>query len=74
MQHGKKHGREIMDDILESLMWGSIAVMFFGVVFLCAWMYPPLHEAKKADCALVEFSPDYSAEIKQLCREARSKK
>ena len=71
MQHGQKHGREIMDDILESLMWGSIAVMFFGVVFLCAWMYPPLHEAKKMDCALAEFSPDIGNDIKQLCREAK---
>ena len=48
--------------------------MFLSLVFLCAWMHPPMHEAKKADCALVEFSPDYSAEIKQLCREARRNK
>ena len=51
-----------------------MVVMFYAAVFLCAWMYPPLHEAKKVDCALAEFSPDIGAEIKQLCREARSKK
>ena len=62
-----------MDDLLETAMVVCMAAMFLSVVFLCAWMYPPLHEAKKADCALVEFSPDYSAEIKRLCREARSK-
>jgi len=32
------------------------------------------HEAKKVDCALAEFSPDISTEIKQLCREARRNK
>ena len=63
-----------MDDLLDTVVVGCIVMMFLSVVFLCAWMYPPMHEAKKADCALVEFSPDYSAEIKQLCREARSKK
>lgn len=63
-----------MDDLLETILIACMAVMFLSVIFLCAWMYPPMHEAKKADCALVEFSPDYSAEIKQLCREARSKK
>ena len=63
-----------MDDLLETILIACMAVMFLSVIFLCAWMYPPMHEAKKADCALVEFSPDYSAEIKQLCRDARSKK
>ena len=63
----------LVDEFLHLLMWLCMVAMFFGVLFLCAWMYPPLHEAKKMDCALAEFSPDISAEIKQLCREARSK-
>jgi len=63
-----------MDDLLDTVVMACMVMMFLSVVFLCAWMYPPLHEAKKADCALVEFSPDYSAEIKQLCREARKNK
>jgi hypothetical protein len=63
-----------MDDLLESLALICMVVMFLAAVFLCAWMYPPLHEAKKMDCALAEFSPDISTEIKQLCREARSKR
>lgn len=50
------------------------AFMFLSVIFLCAWMYPPLHEVKKMDCSLAEFSPDISLEIKQLCREARKTK
>ena len=63
-----------LNEILETITVVSIGVMFLSVIFLCAWMYPPLHEAKKVDCALAEFSPDISNEIKQLCREARSKK
>ena len=63
-----------MDDLLDTVVVGCIVMMFLSVVFLCAWMYPPMHEAKKVDCSLAEFSPDISLEIKQLCREARSKK
>ena len=62
-----------MDDLLDTVVVGCIVMMFLSVVFLCAWMYPPLHGVKKVDCSIVEFSPDYSAEIKQLCREARNK-
>jgi hypothetical protein len=64
----------MLDDILDTAVWMSMVVMFLSVIFLCAWMYPPMHEAKKMDCALAEFSPDISIEIKQLCREARSKR
>ena len=60
--------------VVDGILFVSMAAMFLSVIFLCAWMYPPMHEAKKLDCALIEFSPDYSAEIKQLCREARSNK
>jgi hypothetical protein len=63
-----------MDKLLENISVICMVFMFMAVIFLCAWMYPPLHEAKKVDCALAEFSPDISTEIKQLCREARSKK
>jgi len=63
-----------MDDILETVVIACMVMMFLSVVFLCAWMYPPLHEAKKLDCSIAEFSPDISTEIKQLCREARSKR
>lgn len=63
-----------MNKLLENISVICMASMFMAVIFLCAWMYPPLHEAKKVDCALAEFSPDISTEIKQLCREARSKK
>jgi hypothetical protein len=63
-----------MDKLLENISVICMAFMFMAVIFLCAWMYPPLHEAKKLDCSLAEFSPDISTEIKQLCREARSKK
>ena len=61
-------------DLTDSLPLVLAVTMFLALVFLCAWMYPPLHEAKKMDCSLAEFSPDISTEIKQLCREARTKK
>jgi len=56
------------------------AVIVLGVLCVLAlcfwgfWMYPSMVEARKMDCSLVEFSPDVSTEIKQLCREMRSKK
>jgi hypothetical protein len=58
----------------ELLISASIVVCFVSVIFLCAWMYPTMTEVKKMDCAMVEFSPDISTEIKQLCREARGRK
>jgi hypothetical protein len=63
-----------MNDVFKELALICMAVMFLGVIFLCAWMYPPLHEVKKRDCSIAEFSPDISTEIKQLCREARRNK
>jgi hypothetical protein len=58
----------------ELLISASIVVCFVSVIFLCAWMYPTMTEVKKMDCAMVEFSPDISTEIKQLCRDARGKR
>ena len=63
-----------MDDLLETMSLACVWVVCGAFVLLCAWMSPPLHEAKKMDCALAEFSPDISTEIKQLCREARGKR
>ena len=53
------------------------AVIVIGVLWLlaiCFWMYPSMVEVRKMDCAMAEFSPDMSLEVKQACREARSKK
>jgi hypothetical protein len=58
----------------ELLISASIVICFVAVIFLCAWMYPTMTEVKKMDCSMVEFSPDISTEIKQLCREARGRK
>jgi hypothetical protein len=63
-----------MDDLLEMLAWICVWIAWGAVIFFCAWMSPPMHEAKKMDCSLAEFSPDISLEIKQLCREARKTK
>jgi len=62
---------ETMLEIATSVL---IVVTFVLFISFCAWMFPTMTEAKKLDCALAEFSPDVSTEIKQLCREARSKK
>lgn len=51
-----------------------IVITFVEFIFFCAWMYPTMTEVKQMDCAMAGFSPDISTEIKQLCREARSKK
>jgi hypothetical protein len=58
----------------ELLISASIVLMFVAFITLCAWMYPTMTEVKKMDCSMVEFSPDISTEIKQLCREARGRK
>ena len=53
------------------------AVIVLGVLWLlaiCFWMYPSMIEVRKMNCAMAEFSPDISLEVKQACREARSKK
>jgi hypothetical protein len=67
-----------MPDELNTLLEVATSVLivttFVLFISFCAWMFPTMTEAKKMDCALAEFSPDVSTEIKQLCREARSKK
>ena len=63
-----------MNNLLEMLTWICIWIAWGALVFMLAWMSPSMHDAKKMDCSLAEFSPDISLEIKQLCREARSKR
>ena len=60
--------------VIELLISASIVLCFVAFITFCAWMYPTMTEVKKMDCSMVEFSPDISSEIKQLCREARGKK
>ena len=63
-----------LETMLEIAISVCIVLGFIAFIGLCAWMFPTMTEVKKMDCALAEFSPDVSIEIKQLCREARSKK
>lgn len=67
-----------MDDALnlfkELVITAVIVIGVLWVLAICFWMYPSMTEAKKMDCSLVEFSPDVALEVKQACREARSKK
>jgi len=60
--------------IKEVVIMATIVVSILCVLALCFWMYPSMTEARKMDCAMAEFSPDMSLEVKQACREARSKK
>jgi hypothetical protein len=63
-----------LNTILEIVTSVLIVLTFVLFITFCAWMYPSMTEAKKMDCAMVEFSPDVALEVKQACREARSKK
>lgn len=63
-----------LNTMLEIATSVLIVAMFGSFIFLCAWMYPTMTEVKKMDCAMAEFSPDVALEVKQACREARSKK
>lgn len=63
-----------LDTILEIAISVCIVVGFVLFILFCAWMFPTMTEVKRMDCAMAEFSPDVGLEIKQLCREARSKR
>ena len=61
--------------LLKELVITAVIVLgVLCVLALCFWMYPSMVEVRKMDCAMAEFSPDMSLEVKQACREARSKK
>jgi len=62
------------DGFLSLLVWVCVAVMVLAFVLMMAWMYPTMTLAKQADCSMVEFSPDIAADVKQACRQARSKR
>jgi hypothetical protein len=60
--------------IKELVITAIIVIGVLWVLAICFWMYPSMIEVRKMDCAMAEFSPDMSLEVKQACREARSKK
>ena len=60
--------------IKELVITSTIIIGVLWLLAICFWMYPSMTEARKMDCAMAEFSPDMSLEVKQACREARSKK
>ena len=70
--------RKRIDMELETMKEVSITIVivavFLGFIFACGRYLPLMMEVRKMDCAMAEFSPDMSTEIKQLCREARSKR
>ena len=55
----------------EFVIHTAIVIGILCILALCFRMYPAMHEMGKIDCSLAEFSPDFSTEIKQACREAR---
>ncbi len=60
--------------IKELVITAVIVIGVLWVLAICFWMYPSMIEVRKMDCAMAEFSPDMSLEVKQACREARMKK
>jgi hypothetical protein len=65
---------DALNTMLEIATSILIVITFILFITFCAWMYPSMTEVKKMDCAMVEFSPDVALEVKQACREARSKR
>jgi hypothetical protein len=67
-----------MDDALrlikELVITATIVIGVLWVLAICFWLYPSMTEVRQMDCAMAEFSPDMSLEVKQACREARSKR
>lgn len=50
---------------------GVFALIWFSVGFY--WlMQQPKHGIKVIDCSLVEISPDFTNEVREACRKARS--
>jgi hypothetical protein len=60
--------------IKELVITATIVMGILWLLAICFWMYPSMTEVRQMDCSLAEFSPDMSLEVKQACREARSKK
>lgn len=57
------------------LNWISdIVVVLFVIIMLAIgyYMYPPNQKVKVIDCSLVEISPDFTPEVRDACRKARS--
>jgi len=67
-----------MDDayrlIKELVITAVIVIGVLWVLAICFWLYPSMTEVRQMNCAMAEFSPDMSLEVKQACREMRSKK
>ena len=55
----------------EFVIHTALVIGILCILALCFRMYPAMTEVGKIDCSLAEFSPDFSTEIKQACREAR---
>jgi hypothetical protein len=60
--------------IKELVITATIVIGVLWLLAICFWMYPSMIEVRQMNCAMAEFSPDMSLEVKQACREARSKK
>ena len=61
---------------MTSYIWLLMLGMVANFVTVLILFLPPANTVfnNHSECSLIEFSPDYSTKIKQLCRDARSKK
>lgn len=54
----------------------QIGVGIFAIIWLAVGIYfimsQPKHGVRVIDCSLVEISPDFTNEMREACRKARS--
>lgn len=54
----------------------QIAVGIFAIIWVVAGFYwlmsQPKHGVKVIDCSIAEISPDFTTEMREACRKARS--
>jgi hypothetical protein len=49
-----------------------LAVAIWAVAAALVLLYAPRTDSKRIDCSQAEFHPDFTAEMKEQCRLARS--
>jgi hypothetical protein len=57
---------------MKTYIYGLIAVVLWAVVCVLVMLYVPPTTHKRIDCGVAEFHPDYTIEMKELCRLVRS--
>ena len=56
---------------LKDYMWFTLAQVIAIALFFAIVFYGPHPEYRTINCGVSEISPDFTAEMKQACRNAR---